>query len=339
MTRVSRRIAVVGAGLAGPVAARRLVGHGHRVVVFDKGRGPGGRASTRRRERFAFDHGAQYFTARDERFRATVDAWLTRGIIATWTPRVVAFDPDGVRFAGGDDARYVGVPGMDQLGKHLARDLDLVRETRVARLERGQGGWSVIGEANAVLAESDAVLVTLPPAQAQSLLEVSPALVTRVSDTRMRPCWAVLLGFDEPVPVEYDAGFVNVGALGWVARNSSKPGRDGGEAWVLHASMDWSEEHLEAGPGDIIEELRHEFAHRCVDARLPEVAFADAHRWRYAQPDPALETACLYDPDYALGAGGDWCGGPRLEGAYLSGLALAARVLEEIARPWREGDG
>jgi predicted NAD/FAD-dependent oxidoreductase len=42
------RILVIGAGLAGLTAARRLQDRGHTVVVVDKGRAPGGRMATRR---------------------------------------------------------------------------------------------------------------------------------------------------------------------------------------------------------------------------------------------------------------------------------------------------
>ena len=60
------RVAIVGAGLAGLACADQLVAGGHQVSLFDKGRGPGGRMSTRRMEDgWAFDHGAPWFAAHD----------------------------------------------------------------------------------------------------------------------------------------------------------------------------------------------------------------------------------------------------------------------------------
>ena len=60
------QFAIIGAGMAGIACADALQAAGHAVAVFDKGRGPGGRMSTRRMETplgtVAFDHGAQYFT-------------------------------------------------------------------------------------------------------------------------------------------------------------------------------------------------------------------------------------------------------------------------------------
>ena len=56
-------VAVIGAGISGLFAARTLADRGLNVKVFDKGRGLGGRMSTRRVDgKSCFDHGAQYFT-------------------------------------------------------------------------------------------------------------------------------------------------------------------------------------------------------------------------------------------------------------------------------------
>ena len=72
------KIAIIGAGMAGLTCATRLSAAGHEVSVFDKGRGPGGRMASRRVEHggetFRFDHGAQYFTAREMAFQTQVRA-------------------------------------------------------------------------------------------------------------------------------------------------------------------------------------------------------------------------------------------------------------------------
>ena len=58
-------VIVIGAGVSGLLAAARCATASSRVVVFDKGRGVGGRLATRRTDSGVFDHGAQFFTARD----------------------------------------------------------------------------------------------------------------------------------------------------------------------------------------------------------------------------------------------------------------------------------
>ena len=88
------RVAVVGAGLSGLVAATTLAAGGHDVVVLDKGRSPGGRLATRRIAGATLDHGAQFFTVRDDRFAALVQAWSDAGVVVEWC-RGFGPEPDG----------------------------------------------------------------------------------------------------------------------------------------------------------------------------------------------------------------------------------------------------
>jgi predicted NAD/FAD-dependent oxidoreductase len=141
----------------------------------------------------------------------------------------------------------------------------------------------------------------------------------------------VMLGFAERLAVPFAGAFVNGGPLRWIARNAAKPGRDGGEAWVLHATFDWSTDHADATDAVAVDRLIAAFSRLCRRAGVPELpasVHAEAHFWRQAAPAAPLDARCLWDDDLRIGAGGDWCDGPRLEGAFLSGEALAARILQ-----------
>ena len=65
-----------------------------------------------------------------------------------------------------------------------------------------------------------------------------------------------------------------------------------------------------------------------VGRDLPPPTSLTAHRWRFALPVNPLAEPCLFDPERALAACGDWAGGPRVEGAFLSGCAAAERLIE-----------
>jgi predicted NAD/FAD-dependent oxidoreductase len=143
----------------------------------------------------------------------------------------------------------------------------------------------------------------------------------------MQPCWAVLAGFGGDLEAPVDGAFVVDSPLSWVARNSSKPDRPTAESWVLHAGPEWSRAHLDL-EGEAVTQRLLAALEEALGRPLPAPAYVAAHRWRYASPDPALEERCLFDPDERVGAAGDWCGGPRVEGAFLSGAALARALLE-----------
>ncbi len=135
-----------------------------------------------------------------------------------------------------------------------------------------------------------------------------------------------MVALAEPLAVSFDGLFVNHGPLSWIARDNSKPGRPPAEAWVLHASREWSEANLELPAEVVAEQLVA--AWREVVGVAPTVENATAHRWRYSGPAEPLAERCLADAARGLFAAGDWCGGPRVEGAYLSGLAAAERIIQ-----------
>jgi len=337
-------VAIVGAGMSGLTCARALHDAGFRVQVFDKSRGAGGRMATRRTDHGAFDHGAQYFTARDPRFRARVDQWISQGLAAPWTPALVAIDMAGghpVRAAVGDGTvRYVGLPAMNHIGRALAEGLDVRTDCTVTRACRTPGTPGTASRAQWILSGADGkgAAVTLdgpfdwlvaatPSPQAAMLLGDATGLQAQARSLPMVPCWAVLASFAAPVAAGFDAAFVNGSALTWIARNNAKPGRDpGAECWVLHAARDWSEAALEDPADAVCARMLAEFG-RVTGCSTAPVS-ARAHRWRYAGPGTRTDLACLFDAGSAAGACGDWLAGSRVEGACLSGLELARRIVE-----------
>lgn len=320
------RVAVVGAGVAGLSCARTLHDHGLSVVVFDKARGPGGRTSTRRAEGGGFDHGALYFTARDPRFRRVVERWRIDGVVAPWEGRFVRLvagappSPDLLQ-----TERFVGVDRMSAVAAHLAAELELMTGRRVTELRRDGGRFTLLDDAGVAHEGFDVVVLAVPAPQAAPLLALSPSLAARAAEARLDPCQAVMLRLDAPLALGFDAARVEGSPLGYAARDSSKPGRAAGERWVLHGARAWSAAHLEDPPEQVAEALIQAFAEVSGAAVHPREA--TAHRWRYALAAGPFGEAALWDATLGLGACGDWCVGPRVEAAYLSGVAMAGRVL------------
>lgn len=327
------RVAVIGGGVAGLTAARTLLDEGQDIVVFDKGRRAAGRISTRRDVRFDFDHGAQYFTARDADFAARVRELADQRVVAPWEGRIVALDSSGEREVSPRE-RWVGVPGMSALARALAEGLLVEASTRIVALVPAGTGWSAHDERGCEFGPFDAVVLALPAPQAADLIEEHSSLGALARGVKATPCWAILLGFAERYEVPFDGAFMGAfmgeSALAWAARNSSKPGRPAGEAWVLHASAEWSQENLFAEPVDVRVRLTHELATRSGVA-LPRAVHVDAHRWRFAraadvEPGPGFHL----DRERGLVLCGDWCAGERVEGAWLSGRAAGRALADEL---------
>jgi len=323
------RVAVIGAGLAGLAAARVLQDQGHQPIVLEKSRGAGGRMATRRQDSWYFDHGAQYFTARDPRFLRHVLAWRERGLVEAWNGRIGVVEDDRISAAPDGTDRFVAMPGMSGVCRDMTSDLaDCRFQWQVQTVAFDGVRWR-LQSTDGREVEADALIVTTPPEQARDLLADTPALEAcseALRQVRMQPCWALLSVLDRALLADWDAAFVNQGALGWICSQASKPGRPAAEAWVFHATPEWSQEHLELDAGKVAK-LLLEAALALPGAAPVQAEFALAHRWRFALPASPLEDGCLWFDRYRLGLAGDWCAGSRVEGAYLSGTAVAGRLL------------
>ena len=195
--------------------------------------------------------------------------------------------------------------------------------TRVTRIEKLDAGWRVISDRGDAV-DLDLVVVATPAEQASILLaSVAPDLAARAGTTPSAPCWTVMLAFPDAVAVAQDC-WRSEDIIGWAARNSAKPGRAGPESWIMQAGPDWSRRHVEAAPEWVAATLKGALS-QMLGVSLPPIIGESCHRWRFARSG-AEGSGALFDRDRRLGLCGDWLIGPRVEAAWLSGVALAAQV-------------
>lgn len=324
------RIAVIGAGVAGLTCARELARTDARVTVFERSRGIGGRLGTRREVDLAFDHGAQFITARSRPFLNYVEAAVRAGALLPWRPSIM--EDDRTWDAPIDDW-HVGVPGMSAAVRPMSRTLDVRAGVGVHELREGEQGWEIHTDSRRGGEVFDAVAVAVPAPQALSLLGPHRGTFRHLADVRMAPCWAAMMTFERPLDVGADVRRWTSGPLSWAACESSKPGRPGGgRSWTVHASVPWSREHLEADATEVARLLLHEFA-TATGTTLPVPEHLRAHRWRHAMVEQPLGLPCIVDEEVAAGACGDWCIAPRVEAAFESGRALAHALLPMLGLP------
>lgn len=324
-----QRVAVIGAGLAGMAAARELAGGGAEVVVFEKARGPGGRMPTRRHETGAFDHGAQYFTARSEAFRLQVEDWCRRGLAAPWEASIVRLEAGRVSSDSTAESRFVGVPKMSVLARDLGEGIELRCGERVASLDSHGNGWQLASDAGKDLGVFETVVLATPAAQTVPLIpDTLASLAERIASVEVDPCQAVMVSFPSPLDCGFDAAFVEDSPLAWIARNASKPARPQAENWVLHGSPEWSRRELETAPEEVARALLTALSEALSRRILPEPDHLTSHRWLLAKTRTPLGTELCVDAEQGIGVCGDWLTGNRVEDAFLSGRRLG-RALSE----------
>jgi len=323
-------IAIIGTGIAGLSAARTLHDAGQAVQLFDKSRRSGGRMASKTIGSGTLDLGTQYFTARDRRFTEIVHQWQADGWADQWSPSLFQSRDGQLSPSTDEQLRWVGTPTMSAITQGLLDDLPVTFSCRITEVFRGEEFWTLVDATGASHGPFSQVIIAVPAPQAAALLAAAPKLAAVAASVAMEPTWAVALGFATPLETSVEGCFVRDDALDWIARDHSKPGRDGSlDTWVLHASSQWSRQHIDLSREAVIELLHGAFA-ELIDCVVPAPAFTLAHRWLYARPTQPHEWSALADPGLGLYACGDWCLSGRVEGAWLSGQEVARKLLENL---------
>lgn len=327
------RVLIIGAGLAGLTAAAELTGglvdeRPVEVLVVDKAKGPGGRLATRRIGAAVLDHGAQFFTVRSGALQARVDRWLADGVAEEWCR---GFDPvDGY-------PRYRVTGGMNQLAKHLRAELDqsveMVTRQRVEAIIPGPDRWAVsYHAASRTIDEADAIIATPPVPQTVELLEAGAAmpggeLRERLETMIYHRVIGVLIRLDRSPELPEPGALQQPDhpVFSFVADNQAKA-ISPEPAVTFHLGHARSAELWDRSDDEVLDAIADELTAHLGPATAIET---QVKRWRYAGPvTPAPEASLQIatEPGPLLLAG-DGFAGAKVEGAFLSGLDAATRLL------------
>jgi predicted NAD/FAD-dependent oxidoreductase len=326
--RIITTCIVVGAGICGLIAADALQRSGVKIIVLDKGRGVGGRLATRRIQNGTFDHGAQYFTVRDNRFFSIVQEWLAAGIVQEWSRN---FLTSAGLCSDESEPRYYGVGGMTSIAKYLARNIDVQLNERVVRISAHENLWYVETESGKIY-QAESLILTPPVPQSLELVKRS-GIPIPIKEKRLLeavtylPCLGVLALLDRASKIPSPGGlWLYDGPVLWIADNQQK-GVSKAPAVTIHANPAFSRTYWDADDQAIIHELLT-YASPWLGA---SVITAEIKRWRYSAPDSFVPEPCLFlAKPLPLLFAGDAFVSPCVEGAVLSGLAAAEYLLAEI---------
>ena len=305
---------VVGAGIAGLLAANVLGQRGLSTCILEKSRGLGGRMATRRRDEAVFDHGAQFFTVRDARFGEWVERWRGLGLVAPW----YELGDSGVHFRA--------VPGMTAIAKHLAGDLEVHREIHVADISRDDNGRWVARSRDGQIWTGSSLLLTAPVPQSLELLDAGGITLAEDDDSMLRSiqyqrCIAALAVLDRPSALAEHGGSIKLHGepIQWIADNQRKGVSPGAPAVTVHSTPAFAEAHWDTADSVRLPALLTAAA----PLLLANVVSCQSHRWGFSNPVASFGREAFVDAERRLAIAGDGLAGGRVEGAALSALAAA----------------
>ncbi|TVQ14126.1 MAG: FAD-dependent oxidoreductase [Balneolaceae bacterium] len=343
-------IGVIGAGIAGLTAARKLALAGHEVIIFDKSNGFGGRMATRYagdQLDIKIDHGTPCFTARSEEFRQFVDELREKGIADVWADHFPYFTGEMTLEKHPDipvEPHYFAVDGMNQIGKYLSRWVDTRLNTKVNGFTfmgdtvRRKRNW-MINFADFSVMEVDAVIVATPAPQAYGLIENTQdetpfkRIIRDIDSISYQPCHSLMVNLgNQPAP-EWKAIRCNHKSVRWISNEVSKRGNNGNTIIVVQSSAAFASANIKSEEVSITRSLLGALSEVTgMDTGKP--VWSQLHFWKYRNPRNVMSGYFVESENHPAPAAliGDYFGEAGAEGveaAYLSGFKLAERWLEK----------
>ncbi|MEX2605380.1 MAG: FAD-dependent oxidoreductase [Gracilimonas sp.] len=341
------KIAVIGAGISGLTAGRILDKAGHEVVVFEKSRGFGGRLATRMggsENQQKIDHGVTHFTASSPEFRELIEELSGKDIITTWEGDFAHFDKNGkVSLLEKTSPYYIAPNGMNTIGKHLGRNLDIRLNTKVGGLthigenRRKKRSW-MLNFPTALTESADAVIIAAPARQAYALLNTTIdeietlKLVREIDEVEYESQFALSVSFNEAELPEWNALECEGDVIEWISNESTKRNDKDGKSFVVQTTSEFAKKHIGTDREKVEEIILDRLAQILGGwAALPD--WKQLHFWRYSRASKPLnhDFMEIRGNDTPLALVGGYMNGNTVESAYLSGLKLGKHWAEQYS--------
>ena len=321
---------IIGAGIAGLLAAQRLMRYDIKVTVIEKSRGFGGRMAIKKIDDSVFDIGAQFMTTRDMIFRERVESWLAKGEVLPWYVGPLK------------NMRYVGTKGMTSVPNRIGRSLEVHLSERASKVSFKNKRWKVKtlphGEKKEKTYEADWLILTAPVPQSMDLLDASGIELDYDDEEELRKityagCITLMVQLNGP------SGLPNPGAmdlnheiLRWLGDNHMKGVSPTPGSVTLQSSQKFAEAYWERSD----EEISAAMMGAAKPFLKSDLVSSTVHRWRYSDPlrtfreKHPFRKPYFLDDSLHLGMAGDGFNGPRIEAAGLSGMELASAIISPI---------
>ncbi len=323
------RVAVVGSGLSGLAAARKLSQAGYKLTVFEKSSKIGGRVETLDLGGFVFDPGATTFSPMGHELESVMTQELDSSDLVRISSPVMSHD--GVRLVSGHLTagkvqRYCYRFGNGELPKLLSEGLDVRLSNEIRNVEATGQSYKIGDE------EFDFVIVSAAVPIAQSILS-GAGDSRRLTNTKYRSCVSLCLGYDFEFSPPYHAliGPDQIHPISWISFETTKVegtrAPKGHTGLVVQMSAEYSKRRWTSTPELILEETLGSLG-RLLGERFEKPILTHIVKYEHSHPETTTWFQTVNSPMSRLFVIGDGLMGGRTELAFDTGL-LAAKMITE----------
>ncbi len=341
------KIGIIGAGISGLVAGKRLAGAGHEVTVIEKSRKPGGRLATFRKEGQIFDYGVSSVISSDPIFESFLAHLKDKGILKEWARDFSLYDGTQYHEINPNRPRKVyhaSENGLNNIARYLSRWVDLKTEEKAGGLthigtDRTKKRAWMVNLTDISVFECDAVIIATPAPEAYGILQTTQdetatrRIIRHIDEVRYDPCISLLASYEIDKMPDWKGIECEDHTLSWIGNESSKLDSPTKTSIVIRSSAAFARQHAETDK-EQIKELLLGRATGIADSWLANPQWTGVSRWKYFRAVNPMDDYFmeLEMEEAPLALIGDYMRGTSIQDAFLSGHKLAEYWIQKYSK-------
>ena len=314
---------IVGSGIAGSTIAN-LLSKQYSIEIFDKARGPGGRASNRRyKDNLSFDHGLQYLSPVSEKFKKFILDLKQKNVLKEWSGSHL-----DLNFKKTKSIKYVGTKGNNDICKYLIKNIKSNFLSEVTSIKFTSNYWTItINNKDKFFFNN--LILTCPFPQLKKLgskylskkiLNINPHMIANIT---------IMAAYKNYKQIPISTIRFNNTVIAWAGQENTKNRFKSNQVlWTIQCTEKFSKQTINLFKRN---KKKYEFLilkkfEELIGYQVKNILFQNIHGWKYAFSETNSNKNSLWLNKYNLGVCADWFNGPKAEDAWNSAKSLYFKI-------------
>ena len=316
---------VIGSGISGATIAN-LLNKKFQVNLYDKGRGPGGRASFKRvKGQIGFDHGTQYFSPKTIEFKKFTNRLIKIKILKKWSGNHIFLNSK--KKENKKHIKIIGKKGNNDICKFLLKKVKCFYQSEVKKIYYKNKLWCLLFT-DGKIRTYKGVILTCPFPQLKKLSEkfINNRFIKRKlkMDANITVMIAIKKNKKSPSSFLFDDP-----VLGWAGNeNTKKRFKSKYDLWTLQSTFKWANKNIDKNKKNLKKnsKILIDKFFKLTKIKKTKVIYSINHGWKYSSNSKPLKIRSYWDPQKKIGVCADWFIGPRLESGWISAHDLFKKI-------------
>jgi len=318
---------VIGSGISGATIAN-LLSKKHSVILFDKARGPGGRASFKRiNGKTGFDHGTQYISPKSKEFKRFIKTLIKKKILKVWGGKHVFLNSK--KKEDKKHLKLIGKNGNNDISKYLLKEINCNYQSELKKIYYKDKSWHLYF-ADGKFKSFKNIILTCPFPQLKKLSKkfIKNSFLNKSIKMDANITTMIAIKKNE---ISNSSYLFEDSILGWAGNeNSKKRFKSRYDLWTLQSTFAWANKKINRNKENkkINSKIMIDKFFQLSNIKKTKIEYILNHGWKYSSNAKPFRIKSYWDPKKKIGVCADWFVGPRLESGWISAHDLFKKIFK-----------